>query len=376
MHMGSLHTCGMGLRQRQSGFNLVELTVAMVVATGLAMVLMSLNMSTTENMRSGFVAQQYRMLSQAVAAYMGRHHAALVALPSECATVLWHADKAPTAPAVSCQLSGLGATAVANGLQPTAGELIALNFLESSFSSQTLLPTRPIMRNASGSLGPAKLSVQITKQCGSTPHCTSGYRLQGMVFNQQPYDFERSIQRGATVRDNMYDAFAAMGGGAAVALASSSAEVAELAGYKSLFKITNPLQSSSGGVPGVLAMRSDFNNLTGVTSSDSMGAYAPSGQMWDFSGQSLRGLNTLAAVTMGVEQLRTNKLTVSGDSELQQVKALALLAEKIKLPAAALGQVCFPQDQSLAMANDGTGRLVVCPSTGEWTYHNPKDGPP
>jgi type II secretory pathway pseudopilin PulG len=376
MHMGSLHTCGMGLRQRQSGFNLVELTVAMVVATGLAMVLMSLNMSTTENMRSGFVAQQYRMLSQAVAAYMGRHHAALVALPSECATVLWHADKAPTAPAVSCQLSGLGATAVANGLQPTAGELIALNFLESSFSSQTLLPTRPIMRNASGSLGPAKLSVQITKQCGSTPHCTSGYRLQGMVFNQQPYDFERSIQRGATVRDNMYDAFAAMGGGAAVALASSSAEVAELAGYKSLFKITNPLQSSSGGVPGVLAMRSDFNNLTGVTSSDSMGAYAPSGQMWDFSGQSLRGLNTLAAVTMGVEQLRTNKLTVSGDSELQQVKALALLAEKIKLPAAALGQVCFPQDQSLAMANDGTGRLLVCPSTGEWTYHNPKDGPP
>jgi hypothetical protein len=307
---------------------------------------------------------------------MGRHHAALVALPSECATVLWHADKAPTAPAVSCQLSGLGATAVANGLQPTAGELIALNFLESSFSSQTLLPTRPIMRNASGSLGPAKLSVQITKQCGSTPHCTSGYRLQGMVFNQQPYDFERSIQRGATVRDNMYDAFAAMGGGAAVALASSSAEVAELAGYKSLFKITNPLQSSSGGVPGVLAMRSDFNNLTGVTSSDSMGAYAPSGQMWDFSGQSLRGLNTLAAVTMGVEQLRTNKLTVSGDSELQQVKALALLAEKIKLPAAALGQVCFPQDQSLAMANDGTGRLLVCPSTGEWTYHNPKDGPP
>ena len=376
MHMGSLHTCGMGLQQRQSGFNLVELTVAMVVATGLAMVLMSLNMSTTENMRSGFVAQQYRMLSQAVAAYMGRHHAALVALPSECATVLWHADKAPTAPAVSCQLSGLGATAVANGLQPTAGELIALNFLESSFSSQTLLPTRPIMRNASGSLGPAKLSVQITKQCGSTPHCTSGYRLQGMVFNQQPYDFERSIQRGATVRDNMYDAFAAMGGGAAVALASSSAEVAELAGYKSLFKITNPLQSSSGGVPGVLAMRSDFNNLTGVTSSDSMGAYAPSGQMWDFSGQSLRGLNTLAAVTMGVEQLRTNKLTVSGDSELQQVKALALLAEKIKLPAAALGQVCFPQDQSLAMANDGTGRLLVCPSTGEWTYHNPKDGPP
>jgi type II secretory pathway pseudopilin PulG len=376
MHMGSLHTCGMGLRQRQSGFNLVELTVAMVVATGLAMVLISLNMSTTENMRSGFVAQQYRMLSQAVAAYMGRHHAALVALPSECATVLWHADKAPTAPAVSCQLSGLGATAVANGLQPTAGELIALNFLESSFSSQTLLPTRPIMRNASGSLGPAKLSVQITKQCGSTPHCTSGYRLQGMVFNQQPYDFERSIQRGATVRDNMYDAFAAMGGGAAVALASSSAEVAELAGYKSLFKITNPLQSSSGGVPGVLAMRSDFNNLTGVTSSDSMGAYAPSGQMWDFSGQSLRGLNTLAAVTMGVEQLRTNKLTVSGDSELQQVKALALLAEKIKLPAAALGQVCFPQDQSLAMANDGTGRLLVCPSTGEWTYHNPKDGPP
>jgi prepilin-type N-terminal cleavage/methylation domain-containing protein len=86
--MGSHHTPRRGLHQRQSGFTLIELTVAMTVATGLAIFIMSLNMASTESLRSGFVAQQYRMLGQAVAAYMGRHHAALVALPTDCARVV------------------------------------------------------------------------------------------------------------------------------------------------------------------------------------------------------------------------------------------------------------------------------------------------
>ncbi len=369
--MGSHHRACSGRRQRHSGFTLMELTVAMAVATGLAIVIMSINMANTESMRSGFVAQQYRMLSQAVAAYMGRHHAALAALPAECANVVLHASIVPTAPAVACQLSGLAGTTVANGLQPTAAELIALNLLERSFSSHTLLPTRNTMQTASGGNATANLAVQITKLCGTTVGCTSGYRLQGLVFNQQPYDFERTTFRSSTVRENLSEAFMAMGGGAAVALASSSTEVAELVGYKNLFQITNPLQSNAGGVPGVLAMRSDFSSLTGVVTSDSLGTYSQGGQMWDFSGQSLRGLSTLAATTIGADQIRANKLTINGDTEVQQLKAQTLSTEKMKLPAATPGQACIAQAQSVAVANDGTGRLLVCPTSGGWTLYNP-----
>ena len=149
--MGSHHTPRWGPHKRQSGFTLIELTVALTVATGLAIFVMSLNMASTESLRSGFVAQQYRMLGQAVAAYMGRHHAALVALPPECAHVVLHASLIPSAPSVACQLSGLAGSTVANGLQPTVAELIALNVLDSSFSGQQMLPTRAIMKTASGS---------------------------------------------------------------------------------------------------------------------------------------------------------------------------------------------------------------------------------
>ena len=369
--MGSHHTPRRGLHQRQSGFTLIELTVAMTVATGLAIFIMSLNMASTESLCSGFVAQQYRMLGQAVAAYMGRHHAALVALPTDCARVVLHATLIPSAPGVACQLSGLSGTTVANGLQPTVAELIALNLLEPSFSQQQMLPTRSIMKTASGGDAPSSLAVQITKQCGSTPGCTSGYRLQGLVFNQQPYDFERTTMRAATVRENLTDAFMAMGGGAALALASNSTEAAELVGYKNMFQIANPLQSNRGGVPGVLSLRSDFSSLTGVTSSDSLGTYSQGGQMWDFSGQSLRGLSTLAANSIGADHIRANKLTINGDSDVQQLKAQALSTEKIKLPVATPGQSCIPLDQSLAVASDGTGRLLVCPSAGGWTFYNP-----
>lgn len=365
------HKAGSAQHERQSGFTLMELTVAMAVATGLAIVLMSLNMANTESMRSGFVAHQYRMLSQAVAAYMGRHHAALATLPAECSNVVLNASSVPTAPGVTCQLSGLAGTTVANGLQPTAAELMALNLLEPSFSSQSLLPTRNIMQNASGGYASAGLAVSITRICGSTSSCASGYRLQGLVFNQQPYHFERYTFRSSTVRDNLTEAFMAMGGGAALALASSSAETADLVGYRNMFLITNPLQSSSGGVPGVLAMRSDFNSLTGVTSSDSLGAYSNGGQMWDFSGQSLRGLSTLVASSIGADQISANKLTINGNTDVQQLNAQTLRTEKIKLPAATLGQACIPLDQSVAVANDGTGRLLICPSTGVWIYYVP-----
>lgn len=359
-----------GQSRRQAGFTLLELTVSMAVVTGLAIMVMSINMATLESLRSGFVAQQYRMLNQAVAAYMGRHHAALATLPNDCATILLRTDHPPTVPSVSCQLTGLSGKTVANGLQPTTGELIALNLLESSYSSQSLLPSRFIMKNASGQYAPASLAVQITKLCNSNAHCSSGYRLQGLVFNQQPYDFERTTTRGATVRENLQEAFLAMGGGAAVALAPVHTDAAELVGYKSLFKTTNPLQSSAGGVPGVLAMRSDFNSLTGVTSSDSLGAYSPNGQMWDFSGQSLRGLSSFAASSIGAQHITASQLTVKGDTDVQQFKAQAVSTEKMKLPVASLGQACTPQDQSLAVASDGTGRILICPSTGLWTEQN------
>jgi type II secretory pathway pseudopilin PulG len=359
-----------GQAHRQAGFTLLELTVSVAMVTGLAIMVMSINMTSLESMRSVFVAQQYRMLSQAVAIFMGRHHAALVALPADCAVVQLHADRTPTAVSMNCQLYDSGGIRVANGLQPTVSELLALNLLETSFSSKALLPSRRIMRDVTGGFAADTLAVQITKQCGSTANCNSGYRLQGLVFNQQPYDFERSTFRGFTVRENLQEAFLAMGGGAAVALAAAHTDVADLVGYKSLFKTTNPLRSNDGGVPGVLAMRSDFNSLTGVTSSDSLGLYASGGQMWDFSGQSLRGLSSFAASSIGAQQISANQLTISGNSDLQQLKSQALSTEKIKLPLASLGQACTPQDQSLAVASDGTGRLLICPNTGIWTEQN------
>jgi len=359
-----------GQAHRQAGFTLLELTVSVAVVTGLAIMVMSINMATLESLRIGFVAQQYRMLSQAVAAYMGRHHAALATLPNDCATILLRADNPTQGPSMSCQLTGLAGKSVANGLQPTAAELIALNLLEASYSSQSLLPSRLVMKNTSGQYAPAILAVQITKLCNSNANCSSGYRLQGLVYNQQPYDFERTTFRGSTVRENLQEAFWAMGGGAAVALAPAHTDAADLVGYKSLFKTTNPLQSSAGGVPGVLAMRSDFNSLTGVTSSDSLGTYTPSGQMWDFSGQSLRGLSSFAASSIGAQQISANQLTIQGETDVQQLRAQAVSTEKIKLPVASLGQACTPQDQSLAVASDGTGRLLICPSTGLWTEQN------
>jgi type II secretory pathway pseudopilin PulG len=359
-----------GPAYKQAGFTLLELTITVAVMTGLAIMLMSITMTTTESLRSGFVAQQYRMLSQAVAIYMGRHHAALVALPADCAHVALHADQTPMAPAASCQLDGLAGNRVANGLQPTPSELMAMNLLDASYSPKSLLPNRLIMKTASGQVAPASLAVQITKLCDNAIHCDSGYRLQGLVFNQQPYDFERTTFRGFTVRENLHEAYLVMGGGAAMALANTSDEVAELTGYKNLFKVINPLQSSQGGVAGVLAMRSEFNNLTGVTHSDTLGQYASGGQMWDFSGQSLRGLSSLAASSMGAQHLSANQLTIHGDSTVQQLNAQAVSAEKIKLPQASLGQVCNARDQSLAVANDGTGRLLICPNTGIWTALN------
>jgi len=365
---------GLGRRQPQKGYTLLEMGLVMALATGLAMMVLSLTMASAESLRSGFVAHQYRMLSQAVAAYMGRHHAALAALPADCDKLALGANGAPAAPTQACQLSGLAGVNVANGLQPTAAELAALNLLEASFSSQAMLPTRKVMRDPKGNLVPATLAVQITKLCGSVPQCTNGYRLQGLVFNQQPYDLERNTYRGGTVRDTLLDAFLALGGGAA--LASNSALDKELAGYKGLFKVANPLQSASGGVPGVLALRSEFNSLTGVSGSEGWVAQAKTGQLWDFSGQSLRGVSTLAAASLGADQLSTNQLTVNGSSEVQQLNAQSVSAEKIKLPVAAWGQACAPQLQSLAVTNDGSGRLLVCPGSGAWTFQNPSPDSP
>jgi hypothetical protein len=74
---------------------------------------------------------------------------------------------------------------------------------------------------------------------------------------------------------------------------------------------------------------------------------------------------------ISIIELLCNKLTINGDSDVQQLKAQALSTEKIKLPVATPGQSCIPLDQSLAVASDGTGRLLVCPIAGGWTFYNP-----
>jgi hypothetical protein len=224
------------------------------------------------------------------------------------------------------------------------------------------------MRNPLSIQAADELAVQITKMCLNVDACNDGYRLQGLVFNQQPYDFERQI-RQISVRSRMLDAFAYLGGDAAVALAPSSADVAKLLGFKNIFELANPLQSKVGGVPGVLAVKSEFNSLTGLASSDSLGIYANGGQLWDFAGQSMRGLNSVAASSIGASNMKVNQFTVTGDSTLQKVQTQSLSANKLKLPSAAEGALCNTNEQSLAIAIDGTSHLLVCSSASTWILY-------
>lgn len=295
-------------KRQQSGFSLVELTLALaVVGSGLVVSLM-VQQYNAMRQQAQSVGQVLVELNGGVGAYLSEHYAALQALPDRCSQVNFvHRSGNTSVPSAAiaqfadCALNlqrhnkgSATAVLVANGLQPSALELRGLGYWTDSVHEGLPWPVNPVMVGTTDGTSrskviPAQYGVQINAVCVDET-CTRK-ALSSLLFNTQPFDSQRLFNQ------HMKDIFVAMAhaaaGDDALIAVGTDAQHGQLLDKQGRMVDRNPLRGSdtSQGVAPVLAMRNGFGSYAKaqLARRDAASAAVATGP-WQFNEKNLSNL--------------------------------------------------------------------------------------
>lgn len=310
-----------GSATRQSGFSLIEVSMALVLLG--AMSLGALQVQQFQQTVEGGRQAGLRLaeLRDGVARYVRDHSADLLkvqaAPQSTCANVaLSVAPSAGTPPPRDCELKATagGKPLAVNALQPSLQELQDLGYI--TFSDTLPFPHgNTIVDGRTGEIARARwaVSVKCKAKClpvdGQRPAAT----FEVMLYNTQPFFAQADLPFGYGAQ--LKAALQALGPDAMVSLPGESPRVAAQLRGKGALPVDNPLRGDSAdtGVPGVLA---SFRLIhldggattaglacgvpTGATGPGASGSACRDGSAtptdrWDFDGHDLVGVGHLAA---------------------------------------------------------------------------------
>lgn len=282
-------------KARARGFALAELAIAtaifsVMIVSGMAYYKRQLQIETAHAL-----AEQYKIVNNAVGTYMVNHWLELVALPQACGDSTWLVDASPTNPGAQCTKT-LGTTEVVNALQPTIENLVNLRYLPQGHAGPVLQPDPDVdVRTPTGSAAHT-FGVRIEVVCNGVPcsDAISRRDLKSVVFNARPY---------ANVNNQLYtilaEALSALpnDAGTSIPIGTNSVPL-DLVGRakpstpnqipdNSFINIPNPVRVSvAKGQSGILGVRNGYGS-SGFQQFTRRDGGAPPVASWDFNAQNL-----------------------------------------------------------------------------------------
>ena len=318
-------------RSNQRGYSLIELSIVLVITTGVLLGLFSIYQFKQATDKAELIAGQYKRINLAVSGYLSQNSDALLKLldtKSTCSDINWRAstngvqgvtvNPDPT----GCELrDAKGNILTANGAQPTLDELRTLRFLDTTTPATVPMNTQQVMvANASSAnqFVPSRFAVQITRTCVqhagavasaasylncSTTSTTGYWDLSSLVFNNQPFTEEAIFtSRGINLMNLIFnaagtDALIAGRGVQAVTNANGvdiTNQFPLIAANRSAREfVANPLRDPAGnGVANVLAMRGGYQSSLFLNSMRVDGGTRPTND-WNFAGFNVTDIGSL-----------------------------------------------------------------------------------
>ena len=260
-------------KQSQSGFSLLEITLAMALAAMLSIGYLY-NQTRDQALNTAKAqAGYYLLVNDAVGKYMLTFYDDLSSIPASCSTVLLSAGDAPAASTANCKFTSgpkAGNAGPVNAMQPTVEELKKLNMLDNSFNGGFLWPTALVVKKPDNST-PIGYGTRIQRFCdnvlmtglGST--CASKPQYKSITFNTQPFVADNASSFFSLSRfEKMDTAIAAMGSDGLMSLEPSldSEAKGKLYGVGKQISLDNPIvyktpsvtATDKKGVEGILAV--------------------------------------------------------------------------------------------------------------------------
>ena len=198
------------LKQRQTGFSLLELSLAITLAAMVSLGYLYNQNRETEFNNAKAQAGYFLTVNDAVGKYMLSFYDDLKTIPAICSTVRLTAGDTPAPTSTSCKFTTGSASSVnnpANVMQPTVAELQKLGMLDKSFQDSFLWPTLSTVNSpyaitcdptkspctTTANAAPAAYATRIQKWCDGvlvTPannlSCATP-QLKSLTFNAQPF---------------------------------------------------------------------------------------------------------------------------------------------------------------------------------------------
>jgi type II secretory pathway pseudopilin PulG len=360
-------------RTAHQGFTLLELGAAMFVLSAMLIATTVTLSMYYKRMHVQLVGQQYQTVNAAVSKYMKLYFVKLITLDATCDKVsLAVATPLSVPTSISSGACALSlphpfrtsvVVNVANGLQPTVDELKGLGLIDGVTATQLQLQTTDVVYQASGSSGaemaPHGFVIQIKKTCSPTG-CTSGGKLNSLVFNAQPFAMGGKL---ASFNFDLEEELL-IAGGADAAIASlgvpASATSYELKG--DLHNFQNPIRDYTSstavgvGIRGIMAVQNVYDTSLDSDYARRDGTSTITGD-WNFNDHNITGVDYLQAKSIyASDTMNANKFS----------------AMRIKLPAITPLTGCDIATQSLGVEQD-TGEIFICRVNGGG-YGNPAEG--
>ncbi len=282
-------------KARGRGFALAELAIAtaifsVMIVSGMAYYKRQLQIETAHAL-----AEQYKIVNNAVGAYMVNHWLELVALPQDCGKSTWFVGASPTNPGTPCTKT-LGTTVVVNALQPTIENLVKLGYLPQGHAGPVLQPDPDVdVRTPTGSAAHT-FGVSIEAVCTGADCSDPASRrdLKSVVFNARPY---------ANVNNQLFtilaEALSALPNDAGMSIPIGTNSVPlDLVGRakpstpnqipdNSFINIPNPVRvDGAKGQSGILGVRNGYGS-SGFQQFTRRDGGAPPVASWDFNAQNL-----------------------------------------------------------------------------------------
>ena len=283
--MNPSHVIASAAKQSQSGFSLLEVSVAMMVVAAVTLGYLYNQSRQSAVSLARTQAGYYQVVSAAVSQYMASNYSSLKGKSDACSVVPLITDSSAPPTFSGCGIDVVlvsGATSsvkpIANGLQPSLSELTQAGYLPANFSNGFLWPTAQVMKTNASDFAASEFRVQIQRWCNSAVSNASNScdapDLRSLVYNAQPFAKESSSGFISFSRlDKLFEARNFLGANGLVAYDYAFKNDGVLYSEGDKFKLPNPLRFTSGspsgvGLEGVLALQSLYQIAKGTTPVD------------------------------------------------------------------------------------------------------------
>lgn len=250
-----------GALWRQTGFSLLELSLAMSLGAVLAFSYLynqsQDNQINTAKIQAGYFLQ----VNDAVGQYMQKYYDDLIVIPAACGKFTWTNGKITTAVPLNCKFTSGSAkdSSPTNALSPSVAELQSLGFIENSFSDRFLWKS---VNNE-----PAIYVTRIQQWCDGRlvnlddSSCSSAIQLKSLTFNSLEFSKpDTGNVLSLTRPEQLQTAISVMGGDGLMSLEADFDKDGngKLYSFGHVSSVDNPVRLasiSSRGSEGILAIQ-------------------------------------------------------------------------------------------------------------------------